>query len=66
MAPTVLVNTISFLDAMDTSEYLPILIEIFVYFSEHYQNLFGQQFKVGLISVIIINCVLKRYIEGCH
>jgi hypothetical protein len=65
MAPTVLASTISFLDTMDTSEYLPMLIEILVYFSEHYQNLFGQRFKVRYM-LHGIKLLLTRSFEGYH
>jgi hypothetical protein len=49
----ILAGIISFLDTMDTSEYLPIVIEILVYFSENYQNIFGQRFNVNLFVIII-------------
>lgn len=47
MSPMILAGIISFLDTMDTPEYLPIVVEILVYFSENYQNTFGQRFNVN-------------------
>jgi hypothetical protein len=47
MSPTILAGIITFLDAMDSSEYLPKLIEILIFFAENNQNLFGQRFKVN-------------------
>lgn len=42
----ILASIISFLDTMDSSDYLSIVVDILVYFSEHYQNIFGQRFNV--------------------
>lgn len=42
----ILASIISFLDTMDSSDYLSTVVEILVYFSESYQNVFGQRFNV--------------------
>ncbi|KAI9470908.1 MAG: hypothetical protein EXX96DRAFT_603026 [Benjaminiella poitrasii] len=52
LSPTILAGVISFLNTMDTQEYIPIILEILVYFSENYQNLFGQHFK-DVIDLLI-------------
>ncbi|OBZ86292.1 Serine/threonine-protein kinase SMG1 [Choanephora cucurbitarum] len=45
MSPMILAGVTSFLDMMDSSDYLPIVVDILLYFSEHYQPLFAQRFK---------------------
>lgn len=46
MSPTILSGIITFLDTMDSPEFLPTCIDILIFFSESYQSLFGQRFKV--------------------
>jgi hypothetical protein len=46
MSPTILAGVISFLDTMDSSEYLPVIIDIFSVISEQYPDLFDQRFTV--------------------
>lgn len=46
MSPTILSGIITFLDTMDSPEYIPTIIDILIFFAENYQNLFGQRFKV--------------------
>jgi hypothetical protein len=46
MSPTILAGVISFLDTMDSSEYLPVVIDIFSVISEQYPDLFDQRFTV--------------------
>lgn len=61
MSPTILAGLITFLDAMDSPDYLPILLELLIYFSENYQNIFGQRFKVHLLRC---GTRTHRYIEN--
>ncbi|KAI9280466.1 hypothetical protein BY458DRAFT_584368 [Sporodiniella umbellata] len=44
MASTVLASVISFLDTMDSVEYLPIIIDTFSIFSQQYADFFGLRF----------------------
>ncbi|KAI8353363.1 hypothetical protein BD560DRAFT_357697 [Blakeslea trispora] len=45
MSPMILAGVTSFLDMMESSDYLPIIVDILLYFSEHYRPLFAQRFK---------------------
>ena len=48
MAPTILTGIIRFLNDMDSSEYLVVLVDLLIFFSVDYQQLFGQRFEVHL------------------
>ncbi|KAI8090817.1 hypothetical protein BDF21DRAFT_412239 [Thamnidium elegans] len=52
MAPTILSGIITFLDTMDSPEFLPTCIDILIFFSESYQSLFGQRFK-DIIDLLV-------------
>lgn len=52
LSPTVLDGIITFLDTMDSAEYLPTITDILIYFSKNYQNIFGQRFKVIILQDI--------------
>ncbi|GAN02378.1 hypothetical protein MAM1_0021c01821 [Mucor ambiguus] len=52
MSPMILASIISFLDTMNSSDYLSTVVEILVYFSENYQNIFGQRFN-DIIDLLV-------------
>ncbi|KAL7335617.1 hypothetical protein PS15p_201064 [Mucor circinelloides] len=52
MSPVILASLISFLDTMNSSDYLLTVVEILVYFSENYQNIFGQRFN-DIIDLLV-------------
>lgn len=46
MLPMILASVISFLNTMESSSYLPYVMDVLFYFSENYQNLFAARFNV--------------------
>ncbi|RCH98888.1 Serine/threonine-protein kinase smg1 [Rhizopus azygosporus] len=44
MSPTILEGVLSFLDSMESFEYLPTIIDILIVFSNQYPDLFAQRF----------------------
>lgn len=47
MSPTILEGVLSFLDSMESFEYLPTIIDILIVFSNQYPDLFAQRFTVS-------------------
>ncbi|KAI8636905.1 hypothetical protein BD408DRAFT_425387 [Parasitella parasitica] len=52
MSPMIVAGIISFLDAMDSEEFLPLMIDLLVYFSENYQTTFAQRFN-DIIDLLV-------------
>ncbi|CEP17686.1 hypothetical protein [Parasitella parasitica] len=52
MSPMIVAGIISFLDTMDSEEFLPLAIELLLYFSENYQSVFAQRFN-DIIDLLV-------------
>ncbi|KAI8979953.1 hypothetical protein BDB01DRAFT_798216 [Pilobolus umbonatus] len=52
MSPTILDGIISFLETMNSSDYLPSIIEILTIFAESYKEVFAQRFR-DIIDLLV-------------
>ncbi|CAO3682136.1 unnamed protein product [Rhizopus stolonifer] len=52
MAPTILAGVMSFLDTMDSVDYLPIIIETFTVYSQQYPDFFNLRFT-DIIDLLV-------------
>lgn len=48
MLPMILASVVSFLNTMESSEYLNFVMDIIIFFAENYQNLFATRFNVRI------------------
>lgn len=66
MLPVILSSIISFLNTMDSSEYLISVMDILLFFAENQQNLFAARFNVKRKNYFINVGVLTAMKLGNH